>query len=135
MILYYRFLKFDPDYLTYPTILRSYLNIYAIFDCGNARSSFKLGPTLDCGKSSEDFVVLIFDAKGARVLNFPRRLESIGYLEDIYPKQDEVNQVLDGGNSASITTIYPGIDCGNAGYYDVPCNNIFEWSIKENDHC
>jgi hypothetical protein len=130
MVISSKFLEFDPDYLTYPSILRSYLNIYAIFDCGNARSNFDFGPTLDCGQSSDDFVILIFDAESAVTLNFSTRFAFIEYLEKIYPDQSELDLLLDAGNSTSTFIVSPAIDCGNAGDYNIPPNHIFEWTLK-----
>jgi hypothetical protein len=110
------FLKFNPEFLTYSTLLRSYMNLIAVFDCGNAESDFCLGPAFDCGQGVEEFtdlVVIKINAGYAKSLNFSSRENSIEYLESIYPDDCEIDLILDGGKSSSNYLIGPLIDCGH----------------------
>jgi hypothetical protein len=111
-----KFIKFNPEFLTYSTLLRSYMNLIAVFDGGNADSDFCYGPLLDCGQGVEeftDFVILIINAGYSKAYNFSSREASIQYLEHIYPDDCENDIILDGGNSASVFSLGPSIDCGN----------------------
>jgi hypothetical protein len=110
-----KFSKFNPDFLTYSTLLRSYMNLIAIFDGGNSTSDYSNGPIFDCGEGVEQFtdmIVITIDAGYAKSTYFSSREESIQYLEFIYPDEDERDIILDCGNSSTNYSICPLIDCG-----------------------
>jgi hypothetical protein len=117
-----KFSKFNSEFLTYSTLLRSYMNLIAVFDGGNSTSEYSRGPVFDCGEGVEQFtdmVVIRINAGHAISSNFSTREGSIQYLESLYPDEEEQDLILDGGQSSTNYSICPLIDCGNVGDFDI----------------
>ena len=71
-----QFYKFNPVFMTYSTLLRSYINLIAVFDAGNSTTEYSHGPIFDCGEGAEQFtdmVVITINGGYARSTNFPTR--------------------------------------------------------------
>jgi hypothetical protein len=110
-----QFTKFNSTFLTYSTLLRSYMNLIAVFDCGNSTTEYSYSPVFDCGQGVEQFtdmVVIRIDGGYSKSMNFSIRETSIQYLESIYPEEEQ-DYILDCGYSSTDYSICPLIDCGN----------------------